>query len=385
MAETVKAAPQDVDVKLVPEEAKAATVDEKAENVLMISSRKPRGFYERAAKELFASGENVVKVSALGDAIALAVELANMLEQKKAAKIIKVETKYQLITRQYKSQSTSPGIQLVLEKDPEFKCSRIIPGYVSFCAKPEDGGFTPVYDEQPKDTFASLNAGSGTLSVGGDGINGAFAKILGDQQHDVPKYEEVHKKLLAKAIQASKDATEKDRTMLVESDEPHPDLKASYCRVCPKLKSGDGSTGAVFVDIFNDTKRPHMANNYAMIMVVAPNGSDYSSPEGFLSAVEETGVNLMTTFCDFNGMVKRSKSSAPLTLKRINVVRVCLFSGGEHKHKDATKSQVAHSILSGLSKGYHYGPSPRLNFAYDGDDVFKQVWVDMTGLPAGEM
>eukprot|EP00923_Selenidium_pygospionis_P007968 GHVN01013516.1.p1 GENE.GHVN01013516.1~~GHVN01013516.1.p1 ORF type:complete len:183 (+),score=14.66 GHVN01013516.1:74-622(+) len=144
-----------------------------AVNVLMISSRKPRGFYERAAKELFASGDTILKVSALGDSIALAVELANMLETKKAAKIIKVltvacndawsfkqvETKYQVITRQSKSQSTSPGIQIVLEKDLDFKCSRIIPGYVSFCQKSEETVFTPVYDDQPKDTFASINSG----------------------------------------------------------------------------------------------------------------------------------------------------------------------------------------------------------------------------------
>eukprot|EP00923_Selenidium_pygospionis_P007965 GHVN01013513.1.p1 GENE.GHVN01013513.1~~GHVN01013513.1.p1 ORF type:complete len:383 (+),score=52.02 GHVN01013513.1:74-1222(+) len=358
-----------------------------AANVLMISSRKPRGFYERAAKELFASGDTILKVSALGDSIALAVELANMLETKKAAKIIKVETKYQVITRQSKSQSTSPGIQIVLEKDLDFKCSRIIPGYVSFCQKSEETVFTPVYDDQPKDTFASLNSGDTSLEVGGQGINGAFAKVLTEHQQDVSKYAAVHKEVLAKAVQANKELSESDRAVLQEADnikERHPDLKACYCRVCPSLKSEDGSSGAVFISVFDDAKRPHHSNNYAMITVISPKGADYASGEDFLAAVEGTAVNLMTAFCDFNGMVKRSKSSSPLALKRINVIRVCLFSGGEHRHADVTKTQVAHSIISGLSKGYHYGPAPRLNFAFDGEDVFQQVWAEMTGLPPTE-
>lgn len=361
----------------IAEEEKA----EKTRNVLMISSRKPRGFYERAAKELFASGSSGVEVSALGDAIALAVEVANTLEQKKAAKIIKVETKYQLITRQYKSQSTSPGIQIVLEKDPAFKCSRIIPGYVSFCPNTQEG-CTPVYDESPKDTFASLNTCDSDLTLSENGISGAFRSQLESCQHELSNYETVHKALLSRALQAEQDGS-KERTMLHEADSiktMHPDLKASYCRVCSDPKATHQSEGAVFIDIFDEAKRPHHANNYAMISVVAPKGSDYTTAADFLASVERAAVNLMTSFCDFNGMVKRSKSSSALSLKRINVVRVCLFSGSQSRHKDASKTDVANAIITGLSKGYHYGPSPRLNFAYDGDDVFKQVWGEMTGL-----
>lgn len=350
---------------------------EKMNNVLMISSRKPRGFYERAAKELFASEDKIVKVSALGDAIALAVELANTLEQKKDAKIIKVETKYQLINRQYKSTSTSPGIQIVLEKSATCKCTRIIPGYLSFCPKPtEPTKFTAVYDEAPKDTFASLCSGDASLGVGNGGISEAFADVLRNAEQDVSKYEAVHKALLKKALaEASENAENKERTMLIEATgETHPDLKTSYCRTCPGIKSEDGSTGAVFIDIFDDGKKPFQANNYAMIYVVAPKGSDFDTVEDFLEAVRKTAVNLMTAFCDFNGMVKRSKSNAPLPLKRINVIRVCLFSGGSNIHPKAEKKDVAYAILQGLSKGYHYGPSPRLNLAFDGDDVFQQVW-----------
>eukprot|EP01068_Selenidium_serpulae_P008435 Selendium_serpulae@DN4986_c0_g1_i1.p1 len=353
---------------------------EKMNNVLMISSRKPRGFYERAAKELFASEDKIVKVSALGDAIALAVELANTLEQKKDAKIVKVETKYQLINRIHKSTSTSPGIQIVLEKSATCKCTRIIPGYLSFCPKPtEPATFTAVYDEAPKDTFASLCSGDSSLSVGGGGINEAFASVLKGAEQDVSKYETMHKALLKKALaEASESSENKERSMLTEATEDlHPDLKASYCRPCPGIKSGDDSTGSVFIDIFNDSKKPYQVNNmnnYAMIYVVSPKGSAFEKVEDFLDAVRKSAVNLMTAFCDFNGMVKRAKSNSAVAHKRINVIRICLFSGGSNIHSKAEKKDVALAILQGLSNGYHYGPSPRLNLAFDGDDVFQQVW-----------
>lgn len=58
-------------------------------NLLLISSKRPRTFYERAARELLASGNQEIMLSALGDAAPTAIHLAASLQEKKAVIIKK--------------------------------------------------------------------------------------------------------------------------------------------------------------------------------------------------------------------------------------------------------------------------------------------------------
>eukprot|EP00922_Rhytidocystis_sp_ex-Travisia-forbesii_P035145 GHVS01052180.1.p1 GENE.GHVS01052180.1~~GHVS01052180.1.p1 ORF type:complete len:189 (-),score=21.71 GHVS01052180.1:526-1068(-) len=159
----------------------------------------------------------------------------------------------------------------------------------------------------------------------------------------------------------------------------HTDLKMAMCRPCKALEGCETSaTGSVFVSAFKDDKVPHkQEKNQCMVYVVGPKGKDFESKEKFLDAVKLTAVNLMTILCDYNGVSRRQGASKGL--QKLNTCRVSLFSGGLFKHPNATKLDVAKAILSGLEDGYRHGPAPRLNFVYD-DDVFKQAWIEITGL-----
>lgn len=59
-------------------------------NLLMISNQRHRAFYERAARELLASGHEDIQLSALGNAVPLAVQVALSLQDKNAAILKKV-------------------------------------------------------------------------------------------------------------------------------------------------------------------------------------------------------------------------------------------------------------------------------------------------------
>lgn len=342
---------------------------------LLISVKRTRRFLERTARELLAGGTKYIILSGLGDALPLCVQLQSSLQSKNAATTVKIETSYSYFKANY---SFTPGLKIYMERHPDFKGSRISPGYVSFLEKPESG-FSPLFDEHPNEYICSVNAGDPNLHVGGEGINKAFAELLTSLGHPLDRYEVLFKELLAKAVKdnGEKKDDEVKSTLFEGVEKQFPDIKLALCRVRTGLKKGhDYTTGAVFVVTFRKTHPFKKEKNMGMVYVVPPKGRNYSSASEFLQAVKDTAENLMTALCDYNGFVKREEIRQHY---RMNTCRVCLFSGGSFKHSGCSKLDVAKSILNGLADGYRHGPSPRLNFAYD-DNCFKDAWVETTGL-----
>lgn len=341
--------------------------------VLLISVKRTRRFLERTARELLAGGTKYIILSGLGDALPLCVQLQSSLQSKNAAFVVKIETSYSYFNMY---GSYTPGLKIYMEKHPDFKGSRISPGYVSFQESTDT--FTPIFDENPTEYICSLNAGDSKLYVGGKGINGAFSELLAAEGHDVDKFEVLFKELLAKAAKENEDKADEDvKSVLYESvTKKFPDVKLALCRIRNKLKKGgDNTIGSVFITTFKK-KFPHKKEkNMGMVYVVGPKGNNYDTVDDFLEAVHDTAENLMTALCDYNGLVKREE----IKHVRMSTCRICLFSGSSYKHPEASKLDVAKAILNGLAVGYRHGPSPRLNFTYD-ENVFKDAWVETTGL-----
>merc|ERR1719343_386000 len=79
---------------------------------------------------------------------------------------------------------------------------------------------------------------------------------------------------------------------------------------------------------------------------------------------------------------KPDSISPPKTfLPRIEILRCCLLSGGVYKHREASKVDVAESLIRGLLKA-NIGNEFTLDFAYD-EDVFFEAWKKL-GLPRPE-
>lgn len=346
---------------------------------LLVSIKRTRRFLERTARELLAGGTRYIILSGLGDALPLCVQLQAALESKNAATTVKIETSYSHFKANY---AFTPGIKIYMEKHPDFKGSRISPGYVSFIEKDDEncsGGFSAIYDENPTEYFCSLNAGDASLYVGGEGINRAFAEMLSSSGQTVDKYESLFKELLTKAVKENGEKTDDEvkASFMENIEKAYPDVKLALCRIRTNMKKGnDYSTGAVFIVTFKKHFPHKKEKNMGMVYVVGPRGKSYSSASAFLEAVQETAENVMTALCDYNGFVKREEVRQHY---RMNVCRICLFSGGIYKHSGVSKLDLAKAILNGLAKGYRHGPSPRLNFAYD-EDAFKEAWIKTTGL-----
>jgi len=69
-------------------------------------------------------------------------------------------------------------------------------------------------------------------------------------------------------------------------------------------------------------------------------------------------------------------------LPRMELLRICLLSGGVYKHPAASKVEVASALIKGLISGSGGPLMPVLDFAFD-DDCFLQAWKEL-GLPLPE-
>eukprot|EP00375_Theileria_parva_P002532 XP_765211.1 hypothetical protein [Theileria parva strain Muguga] len=332
---------------------------------LLISSKRPKAFLIRTACELLAGGTEVLILSALGDAMGLCLQLQMLLVSKNAATTFRIETLLNKCTSEKsKNPFYIPGLLVFMRKHPEFKGSRISPGYIVF--SPRTSTFTPLYDPEPAEFVLSVNAGNPELTVGGSGVNGAFATLLGELGHDLGSYTSLFKRL---AEEARKNNKSDESQHVAYEHEPNSQVLFAMCRL-PNDPSYFKlpNEGLVFVTLFNNKYPFTNDHNLGFVYVVGPNGANYDV-DGFLESVHKLGDNLVTALCDYNGMAKRETAKK---LPRVTLCRLCLVSGGVYKHKDVTKLDVAKSLLNGIAEGYRHGPTPRFNFAYD-EDVFRIV------------
>lgn len=343
---------------------------------LLISSKRPRSFLERTCKELFAGGTDVIILCALGDAIPLSVQLQISLEGKKAATTIRIETTYSKcdIRPGYK-----PGLRLYMQKHPEFKGSRISPGYISFCDKNQLGSKLSDIDLEKKRCAILFTSSNGSTSeFGSDNEN--FISFLSEFGQTITAYHSFHKNIIEKAIEANKSNNENEiRSILMKNPtEIHPDIKISLCRICGDILKSDpsGWTGCVAISLFKSKQAGNRYSDVAVVCVGAPKASIFKTKHEFLLAVNKTGANIMTALCDFNGFIRRDEQRPH---QKINFCRLSLFPDEHNFFKNTTKSEVAKAILNGLEEAYRYGPAPHINFEYD-EDVFRTAWGEITGI-----
>ncbi|RWN59386.1 hypothetical protein [Mesorhizobium sp.] len=203
--------------------------------------------------------------------------------------------------------------------------------------KVSSGSFPPLFYSSDPGTggMATVNAGnSDALYVGGDGINGGFAKALTGLRLDA--YETRHKALVTKAlgggapIEAYPDG-DPMAFSLVYAEEPTAELSGSYDGIC-------------FVDVFSLEHRPHnVAANAAMLYLAPPNGPRYHDAKSFLAAIRRAASNIATT------MGRYRKVAAANSVPNISVLRLCLFSSGLYNTPhNLHPSDIAQQIYGGL-------------------------------------
>jgi len=254
-----------------------------------------------------------------------------------------------------------------------------LPCHVNKSFDEPEGSFSAVYLPNPSANFASVNAGDYGLYVGGGAINRAFKNAMVDCGH-TPQlesvFETVHQNLIALAAKCS------GRLQWI----PNNELPANFLCICglvpdpqfidPKLYP----VGLVSISVFAEEQRPlENSKNIAMIYVVGPNCGqirrkgrrqvDEMSAANFLSVIHGVAHGVASAISQYN--IAASEQRLP----SIEILRVCLLSGGIYKHPDASKLEVAAALIKGLlsNSGLEL---PHLDFAWD-EDVFRRAWHNL--------
>mmetsp|Transcript_26161 Transcript_26161/g.62420 ORF Transcript_26161/g.62420 Transcript_26161/m.62420 type:complete len:347 (+) Transcript_26161:6-1046(+) len=240
------------------------------------------------------------------------------------------------------------------------------------------GAFTPLYEPAapestaaaPQGTFASVNAGAFALYIGGAAINAGFARALKSAGHDIDAYESFHSALYKAAEDAGATGLQHWSNEAEPPLEPLPKGLQSSAVLLSELPDRfirQGSrAGTVFVDVFAEGFEPlDNAGNRAMVYVVGPEGSQAEDAGDFERGCEVAGENLLRAVSLHN---KGQEGS-----KRIDIVRMCLVSGGLFRHSDLSKVEVAGAFIRGMSRGFSPQDSPHVQFAFD-EDSFKLAY-----------
>jgi len=200
--------------------------------------------------------------------------------------------------------------------------------------------------------------------------------------YDCEKFQKFHKDLWEKAKTSFGRVVPAEPEALKEVG-----LAYSSCRSI--VENADKPTGCCFLSVFPKDKRPcGNEHNVCMVYVVGPKGDNGMSKKEFLSQVRDCGKNIVVSVNQYNlrrqsnnsdkDSSKEGKKEDASFFVRIDLVRVCLVSGGVYKHKNATKKEIATCLMEGLflNPSAQYVHSPVFEFAYD-DDVFKKAYEEM--------
>lgn len=211
------------------------------------------------------------------------------------------------------------------------------------------------FEADPSDqstVMGSVNAGtsySGSLfEMGQEGMTGAFYGILSVQQNFVGKhpYQKIHN--LIHRLSAENDVH------TLDSFEYESPVQFSLISKPSEHTPCIDYDGTVFIDVFKDDLRPYQINaNYAMIYVVPPLADLYSTTNDFLNAIKATSENIIKAVMTYNKGFTGPKSPNGLNLKKINTIRVCLFSGGYFNSFQLSHDQIATYIYQGIANELH--------------------------------
>ena len=253
----------------------------------------------------------------------------------------------------------------------------------SFESMPD--GYPAIYEVDATENTASTNAGDYRLYVGGGSINWAFGDLFTRHQglwwegKMCLPYQMLHEAALQKSLQTDGRLCSMDRDEMMNDDGALllPSLGLAACFCCAgEIYPGEegrfaGAIGSIFVDIFEEEKRPLNAKKVAMLYAVGPKGLGCSGPQPlldkstFLKALEALGRRSLETVAAYNAIA--THQGLPL----IEKLRWCLVSGGVYRHGDVSKIEVARATLRGMKAAEARGFE--VIFAYD-EDVFADAW-----------
>ncbi|MFT6827654.1 MAG: hypothetical protein ACI9Z3_000351 [Roseivirga sp.] len=222
--------------------------------------------------------------------------------------------------------------------------------------KPRISQFCDIFFESEPEVenvvMGSVNAGtsySGSLfEMGQEGMTGAFYGILSAQQNFVGKhpYQKVHNVL-------HRLAAEHDTFALDSFDYESP-VQFSLISKPSEHSSCIDLDGIVFIDVFKDDLRPYQVDaNYAMIYLVPPLADLYTTTNDFLHAIKATSENIIKAVMTYNKGYTGAKSPNGLNLKKINTIRICLFSSGYFNNFQLSHDQIASYIYQGIASELH--------------------------------
>jgi len=208
------------------------------------------------------------------------------------------------------------------------------------------GGDVPIFlsaTDQPG-RFASVNAGNSSgLYVGGGGLNAGFAAKI----QNPSSYQALQTSLVQSAPAAGR--------AISTYAPPQPLSFALVQRPAPG-PAFRNYEGTVFVDVFQPGTTPAgNPDNYAMIYVCPPDGTNYAGSADFLTAVEATAGNLINTVRYFNTQVVPGPVGTGLGA--IRIIRVYLFSSSIYRQANTTVEQVAQAVCSGMLDALALGPT----------------------------
>ncbi len=196
--------------------------------------------------------------------------------------------------------------------------------------------------------MASVNAGDPGLYVGGGTINAHFGEVVPDAN----QYTAIHNIALDQVRKAPTDTITVTTTF--ESVTPLPVSVVLASLADGDSGSGSPSAGTTFLDVFSKDSRPDsLPENYAMIYIVPPHGSRYDTDKAFLSAVGTAATRSVNVVSKYNELL--SGDLAGMGLQPINVIRMCLFSGGAFRRAGLESSQVAKANFDGLNAALQSG------------------------------
>lgn len=233
-----------------------------------------------------------------------------------------------------------------------------------------------IYYENIDNNFASLNSGDNNLCIGRGSINLEFKKELTQYGHNSYHINVINQELYK---------ITKNNYNLIWLKTPNGVINSNvnpvnnwhektnnFKAICGLYKTNiyeienNSETGFVSIFIFKEDKRPKHNKNIAMIYTVGPycNFNNYTSKDIFLKKLKLVGVNISVALKYYNDNVEETD--------KIKIIRICLVSGGRYKHVDATKIEVAKTLIIGLSLP-SYNNEVIYDFAYD-ENSFKTAY-----------
>uniref|UniRef100_A0A6C0LDM7 Uncharacterized protein n=1 Tax=viral metagenome TaxID=1070528 RepID=A0A6C0LDM7_9ZZZZ len=278
---------------------------------------------------------------------------------------------------------------------------------IAYTFEEKVGHFTSVYEPsgypnvegKPSVCMGSLNAGDEQLYIGGAAINKAFNIAIREKDNDATLHDlsiEMHLSCYLDCydikeeedVLPDKYSRTKYLTMVnnkyalskkagtlhhydafkqggkFENNPYFTDmfLYISETRLCDFL-SNSLYPGDIFIDILKNPPCNNGANK-AMLYCVGPKGM--SSAENFKDAVYIVGKNIANAIYHYNNYNNR------IDTERIDYVRICLISGGNFKHDDVSRIEVAECLIKGIRDGNIQTHSKNVvyNFAFD-NNAFK--------------